>query len=82
MLLSNSKVYFIDFGLGDYSVAVEDQGVDLHLMRRALQSTHYSYAEAGFAAVLEGYKKATSKSEEVIERLYEIERRGRYHRER
>ncbi len=82
MLLSNSKVYFIDFGLGDYSVAVEDQGVDLHLMRRALQSTHYSYAEAGFAAVLEGYKRATSKSEEVIERLYEIEKRGRYHRER
>jgi len=34
------KIYFIDFGLAEYSVDVEKRGVDLHLMKRALESTH------------------------------------------
>ncbi|WXG41156.1 MAG: KEOPS complex kinase/ATPase Bud32 [Candidatus Freyarchaeum deiterrae] len=83
MILQNSSsIYFIDFGLGDYSIEIEDQGVDLHLMNRALQSTHYAYAELGFKAVLEGYKTTMNKSEDVIERMNEIEKRGRYHKER
>jgi TP53 regulating kinase-like protein len=82
MILHNSSIYFIDFGLGDYSTEIEDQGVDLHLMNRALQSTHYAYAELGFKAVLEGYKKTMSNSEDVIGRMNEIEKRGRYHKER
>jgi len=82
MILHNSSIYFIDFGLGDYSTEIEDQGVDLHLMNRAFQSTHYAYAELGFKAVLEGYKKTVNKSEGVIERMNEIEKRGRYHKER
>ncbi|MGQ9720846.1 MAG: KEOPS complex kinase/ATPase Bud32 [Candidatus Jordarchaeum sp.] len=82
MILQDSNIYFVDFGLGDYSVAVEDQGVDLHLMNRALQSTHYAYAEKGFKVVLEGYQKTMYKSDEVVERMYAIEKRGRYHKER
>lgn len=82
MILQDSNIYFVDFGLGDYSNGVEDQGVDLHLMNRALQSTHYAYAELGFNALLEGYEKTMIKSEEVIERMYAIEKRGRYHKER
>lgn len=82
MILNDSKIYFIDFGLGDYSTEIEDKGVDLHLMKRALQSTHYAYAESGFKAVLEGYKKTMNESDDVIERMGEIEKRGRYHKER
>ncbi|MHA1209205.1 MAG: KEOPS complex kinase/ATPase Bud32 [Candidatus Freyarchaeota archaeon] len=82
MILHDSNIFFIDFGLGDYSQGVEDQGVDLHLMNRALQSTHYAVAEESFQAVLEGYRKTRNKSEDVIERMYEIEKRGRYHKER
>ncbi|MEM2144540.1 MAG: KEOPS complex kinase/ATPase Bud32 [Candidatus Jordarchaeaceae archaeon] len=82
MILKNSKIYFIDFGLGDYSTEIEDKGVDLHLMRRALQSTHYTFAESGFEAVLEGYKKTEKESGDVIQRMNEIEKRGRYHKER
>lgn len=81
MILKN-KIYFIDFGLGDYSTEIEDKGVDLHLMRRALQSTHYAFAESGFEAVLEGYKKTEKESGDVIQRMNEIEKRGRYHKER
>lgn len=82
MILNDSKIYFIDFGLGDYSTEIEDKGVDLHLMNRALQSTHYAFAESGFKAVLEGYKKTMDESEYVIERMNEIQKRGRYHKER
>lgn len=82
MILKNSKIYFIDFGLGEYSTEIENKGVDLHLMRRALQSTHYAFAESGFEAVLEGYKKAIGEAEDVIQRMNEIEKRGRYHKER
>nr|MDO8080227.1 KEOPS complex kinase/ATPase Bud32 [Candidatus Freyarchaeota archaeon] len=82
MILQDSNIYLIDFGLGDYSTEIEDKGVDLHLMNRALQSTHYAYAEFGFKAVLEGYEKTMDKSEDVIERMNEIEKRGRYHKER
>ena len=70
---------FIDFGLGSRSEKVEDKGVDLHLLKRALQSTHHKRADDCFQSVLEGYRHmASDTSSEVIERAYEIERRGRY----
>ncbi|MBS7288502.1 MAG: O-sialoglycoprotein endopeptidase, partial [Candidatus Freyarchaeota archaeon] len=57
---------------------IEDLGVDLHLMRRAMESSHYDVFEKGFNAVLEGYRKAFDGADEVIEKMWEIERRGRY----
>jgi TP53 regulating kinase-like protein len=82
MILNDSKIYFIDFGLGEYSTEIENKGVDLHLMNRALQSTHYAFAESGFKAVLGGYRKTMHESDDVIERMNEIEKRGRYQKER
>jgi TP53 regulating kinase-like protein len=42
MILSpEGKVLFVDFGLGEKNIELEAQGVDLHLLKRALQSTHY-----------------------------------------
>jgi TP53 regulating kinase and related kinases len=41
MILSpQGKLYFVDFGLGEKNSELEAQGVDLHLLKRALQSTH------------------------------------------
>jgi len=78
ILTRGGQVVFIDFGLGSRSEKVEDKGVDLHLLKRALQSTHHKKAEECFQSVLEGYRLANDTSSEVIERAYEIERRGRY----
>lgn len=73
------KIYFVDFGLGEYTPSVEARGVDLHLLRRTLQSTHYRVAAEAFEAVLDGYKRELGKvADEVIRRVEEIERRGRY----
>lgn len=84
ILNRNGNVIFVDFGLGEISVELELKGVDLHLMKRAFQSTHFRYAEECFKAVLEGYTKivGVEMAKKVIGRISEIERRGRYVSER
>jgi TP53 regulating kinase-like protein len=76
----NKKIFFIDFGLAEYSVEVEKRGVDLHLMKRALESTHYPHAKECFTSIIAGYaNEVTSENaEEVVKRVREITQRGRY----
>jgi TP53 regulating kinase-like protein len=80
VLTKSGKVFFIDFGLGEFSSSVEDKGVDLHLMRRALQSAHYKHSVDCFGSILEGYRATLgeSQTEEILRRIREIELRGRY----
>ncbi|WP_456449974.1 Kae1-associated kinase Bud32 [Palaeococcus sp. (in: euryarchaeotes)] len=84
MILKGGKIYFIDFGLADFDPTLEAQGVDLHLLKRAMESTHYKWFDKGFEAVLQGYAeiRGKEKTDEVKEKIGEIESRGRYVRER
>ena len=85
MILSpEGKIFFVDFGLGEKNTELEAQGVDLHLMKRALQSTHYQFWEECFQSVLSGYSMVIGEAltEKVYEKIREIERRGRYVEER
>jgi TP53 regulating kinase-like protein len=84
ILSSEGKIVFVDFGLGEKNTEVEAQGVDLHLMKRALQSTHYPFWEDCFKQVLCGYTsvRGVKCAEKVYEKIREIERRGRYVEER
>ena len=84
MILRGNKVYFIDFGLSMYSSSTEDRGVDLHLMRRAFNSTHHRYVDEYFNSVVAGYrdKVEDDESNDVIRKVREIEKRGRYFAER
>ena len=84
ILTRNGKIYFVDFGLGEFSEESEIRGVDLHLMKRALQSTHYKFAKECFEAVTAGYSEAVGKetADKVLEKVNQIERRGRYIEER
>jgi TP53 regulating kinase and related kinases len=78
------KIFFVDFGLGEKNIEIEAQGVDLHLMKRALQSTHYEFWDECFKNVLCGYTsvRGVETTEKVYEKIREIERRGRYVEER
>jgi len=79
ILTREGKVFFVDFGLGEYNPSLEARGVDLHLLKRALQSIHFRITDEAYRAVLAGYRREFGKgAEEVIERVEEIERRGRY----
>jgi TP53 regulating kinase-like protein len=84
ILTASGKVVFVDFGLGEHSEDLETRGVDIHLMKRALQSTHYKVAKKCFEAVTTGYSETIGKENaaKVLEKIKEIERRGRYIEER
>ncbi|MBU0906810.1 MAG: Kae1-associated serine/threonine protein kinase [Nanoarchaeota archaeon] len=75
---SSGKLYFIDFGLGFANGRVEDKAVDLYLIKEALEAKHFLHWEELFKAVLEGYKKTSKNSAEVLKRLEKVEKRGRY----
>ena len=76
------KIFLIDFGLSEKSIETEAKGVDLHLLKRALQSTHYKIAKVCFDKVLEGYQSELGDQQEILDKIAEIERRGRYVAER
>jgi len=84
ILTPYNRVVFMDFGLSEWSKELEARGVDLHLMKRALQSTHFRYAKECFTAVMEGYAETLGDAgaKSVLEKIGEIERRGRYISER
>ena len=79
MIYSSGCIYFIDFGLGHFSQDIEDQGVDLLLLKRVFLSTHYKFSDEAFDAVLKGYREVLGgKAEAIINRIKEIEARARY----
>jgi len=80
ILTPHGSIVLIDFGLSEQSFEVEARGVDLHLMRRALASTHYKYVDECFNAVIDGYREIMGDdvTMEVLDKIREIERRGRY----
>ena len=69
------ETILIDFGLGYYTDDVEDYAMDLHVLAQSLSGTADD-PEALSAAAEERY--ATVGDPSVIERLREIEGRGRY----
>jgi len=78
MIYHQDKVYFIDFGLGFFSKKIEDQGVDLKLLKDALKSTHFKVLNVCWRNIVKGYKHEYSKAELVIKKVDEIEKRARY----
>lgn len=85
MILSlEGKIFFVDFGLGEKNIELEAKGVDLHLLKRAMQSTHYMFWEECYQAVLCGYSSVLGEdlAEKVYQKIIEIEKRGRYVEER
>jgi TP53 regulating kinase-like protein len=64
--------------LGGKSSETEDKGVDLHLFQRTMESSHHSIFEDAFNAFLEGYVDTNPSAKTVIQRLWEIDSRGRY----
>jgi TP53 regulating kinase-like protein len=84
ILNQDDRIFFVDFGLGEKSAELEARGVDLHLAKRALESAHFQFADECFAAVVEGYGSVLKDGtlQDVLEKVKEIERRGRYVSER
>jgi TP53 regulating kinase-like protein len=81
LLINNGKdiptVVLIDFGLSHVESSIEDKGVDLYVLERALISTHANIDRL-FQAILSTYMKENKKeSREVLKKLDEVRARGR-----
>jgi TP53 regulating kinase-like protein len=75
-----SRLWLIDFGLSEMNATVEMKGVDLHLIRRALETTHWNKQEIMLDATIEGYIDILgAEAEDPLSRMKEIRERGRYH---
>lgn len=84
IIVSEGKVFIIDFGLGGFSNELEEQGVDVHLMLRSLESTHPSLTAQLYEAFMRGYTRARGEEAGglVKSKVAEIRKRGRYVAER
>ncbi len=79
MLLDGDQIVLIDFSLGSKSSELEDKGVDMHLLEEAFHSAHYRRS-ALYEIVKDVYAKTYSEGGAVLQKVKEIERRGRYTR--
>ncbi|MEA2037323.1 MAG: KEOPS complex kinase/ATPase Bud32 [Nanoarchaeota archaeon] len=77
-MMMSKEIYFIDFGLSFFSHKIEDKAVDLHLLKQALESKHYTICEDCFKEAIKSYKKECKEAKEVLIRLETVEDRGRY----
>jgi len=70
------QIYFIDFGLGFYSIKIEDKAVDLHLLKQALEAKHFQNFEILFREILKNYK--SKDRNKILTQLEKVEKRRRY----
>jgi len=76
----NSRMWIVDFGLSEMNATIEMKGVDLHLIHRALETTHWDLQETMLDATLEGYVEVLGNTAEPpLSRMKDIRERGRYH---
>ncbi|TFG33399.1 Kae1-associated serine/threonine protein kinase [Candidatus Thorarchaeota archaeon] len=77
---SKSKLWLVDFGLSEMNATVEMKGVDLHLIHRALETTHWDLQECMLEATIKGYSDTIGEeAKDALARMEEIRERGRYH---
>ncbi len=76
----HSKAWLIDFGLAEWNATIEMKGVDLHLVRRALETTHWDRLDLMLDSTIDGYCEVLGDAaNEIIKKMDEIRSRGRYH---
>jgi len=78
MIIVNKKLYIIDFGLGKATTRIEDQAVDLYLLKEALLSTHFRFLDEAWKNITKVYRKKYPEAKQVFTRLEKIESRRRY----
>ncbi len=77
LILFRDRIYMIDFGLSFFDSSMEARGVDVHVLFRTFESTHKDH-EKLIEAFCRAYRKEFMQADEVLERVKEIEKRGRY----
>ncbi len=83
---ANRQLFFIDFGLTESSIGIEEKAMDLHLFKRVISSTHGKFFPYLYDQFIQGYStvEKTDRNEysKILSRINQIELRGRYNIER
>ena len=79
-IVSNKKIFIIDFGLAIRTSKPEDHAVDLRLFKEILNSAHVNEMQKAWPNFLSGYKSVIgpTKFNKIINLVSVIESRGRY----
>lgn len=82
VIVDGDVLSLIDFGLAVHSQRLEDQAVDLRLIKETLTGAHNDVSKAFMGSLLSGYSAVlgSARAEAATKKLAEIERRGRYAR--
>jgi TP53 regulating kinase-like protein len=78
----STRLVLLDFGLSFYSERLEDRASDIRLLKEIYASTHFSVSDILFKHFLDGYSDILGEAavRKILEKISEIERRGRYAR--
>ena len=78
----SKKLVLLDFGLSFYSHRIEDKAVDVRLIKEVFSSAHYLIYSSLFENFLTGYFQIMDDkpAKKILEKVSDIERRGRYAR--
>ena len=76
MIEKDNKIYLIDFGLSEFSKKIEDRAVDLNLFFTCIKNEHPTFYNQK-EKLLQTYQKELEFGLKVIQRLEQIEHRGR-----
>jgi Kae1-associated kinase Bud32 len=79
MLLEGDRIVLIDFSLGQKSSELEDKGVDMHLLEEAFHSAHHDRSGL-YDVIKRSYVDSYVEGKSVLDKVREIEKRGRYTR--
>jgi len=82
VIVNGRGIALIDFGLAVHSNRLEDQAVDLRLIKETLTGAHNRVSKHFMKCLISGYSSVVGKkrTEAATRKLAEIERRGRYAR--
>jgi len=79
-IVSNGKIFVLDFGLSNKTSKPEDHAVDLRLLKEILNSAHAKIMNKAWSNFLKGYKSVvgSSRFSKITSLVKVIESRGRY----
>lgn len=82
VIVDGGRLSLIDFGLAIRSQRLEDQAVDLRLIKETLTGAHNAVSKPFMQSLLSGYGSVLgdARQKAAAKKLVEIERRGRYAR--
>jgi TP53 regulating kinase-like protein len=82
VIAGSQGLVLIDFGLSVATARLEDQAVDLRLIKETLTGAHSEVAKSALEGLFDGYGEVCGekKLRAVLRQLRDIERRGRYAR--